>query len=178
MRGGVLGLAAGGVVLLAAPAHADGGLEVNPSTAARGQTVGIYTGDNCTMSDGSARVASGAFGSVTTDVKDGEASVSVRVKKNASYQTYPITLTCTPSNRKITGSVTVKPAEHRRCYQDADGHWQGKCHHRGPETGGGGTMAMISSAPAAATGVGLIGASAVIGGIAWLRRSRRAGSRV
>lgn len=171
MRGAAMGLVAGGLVLFAGPAYADGGLEVNPSTARPGQTIGISTGENCRQNDGTAVVTSRAFGRVSTSVMGGEADVSVAVKPRARHQTYKITLTCSPSNRKIYGAVTVKPGKHRKCWQDDDGRWHGKCYRRGPETGGGGSLG-DGPTPMTAAGVGLAGAGAMVGVLTWLRRSR------
>lgn len=171
MRGAVLGFAAGGLVLFAGPAYADGGLEVNPSDASPGQTIGISTGDNCRNNDGSATVSSGAFGTVQTSVSDGEADVAVSIRGNSKAKTYPIKLTCHPSNRTISGSVTVKKVSPKRCWQDDHGKWHGRCHHRGPETGFGGSMDGTNT-PLAAAGVGILGAGAMVAAMTWLRRAR------
>ncbi|GAB3656551.1 hypothetical protein GCM10027589_16220 [Actinocorallia lasiicapitis] len=173
MRGVLVGSLAVGTVFLAgaAPAWADGGLEVNPSTAYRGQTIGVSTGENCATNDGAATVTSQAFGKVETTVRDGEADVSVMVTPKAAYKTYPITLICHPSNRKISGAVTVKKSSQNRCYQDSSGKWQGKCYQRGPETGFGGSME-DGPTPVALAGVGLLGAASILGATAWMRRAR------
>ncbi|ROO88250.1 hypothetical protein EDD29_5913 [Actinocorallia herbida] len=177
MRGAVLGLAVGGFLLLAAPpAWADGGLEVNPSNAKRGQTVGISTADNCRETDGQASVASSAFDTVDTTVAQGEANVAVAISQDASFETHMITLTCAPSQRKIEGAVTVKRAKSSspdgdRCYQDEWGQWHGKCSQQGPETGFGGS---VGSGPTAlgVAGIGLVGAAGALYAVQRARRAR------
>ncbi|GAA3195434.1 hypothetical protein [Actinocorallia longicatena] len=172
MRGVALIMAVGGVLLATAgPALADGGLEVNPSTAYRGQTIGISTGDNCRDNDGTATVYSKAFGKVQTTVREGEADVSVTIRSNVEYDVYSITLTCHPSNRKISGAVTVKKATPKRCWQDSYGKWHGKCYHRGPETGFGGSLT-DGPTPMALAGFGLLGTASIVAATAWMRRGR------
>ncbi|GAB2837242.1 hypothetical protein GCM10022221_40730 [Actinocorallia aurea] len=176
MRGAVLGSMVGGFVLLsAAPAVADGGLEVNPSNAKRGQTVGISTGDNCRETDGQATVASSAFDTVDTTVAQGEANVAVAISQDASFETHMITLTCAPSQRKIEGAVTIKRAKSSgdddRCYQDEWGQWHGKCSGQGPETGFGGSLDGGPTALGVA-GIGLVGAAGALYAVQRARRAR------
>ncbi|MDX6741339.1 hypothetical protein [Actinocorallia sp. A-T 12471] len=176
MRGAVLGrgvVLGWGVGLLLVPsaAFADGGLEVNPSDAKRGQTVGISTGDNCRETDGEATITSSAFPKVETTVYQGEANVSVTISQNASYETHMITLTCAPSQRKIEGAITVKRSSNNRCYQDEWGQWHGRCYQQGPETGFGGSLGGGPTATGLA-GLGLVGAAGALFAVHRARRAR------
>ncbi|MCD0449536.1 hypothetical protein LO762_10080 [Actinocorallia sp. API 0066] len=162
MRGAVLGWGLGAALLLSSgPALADGGLEVNPSSAKRGQTIGVSTGDNCRETDGEATISSSAFPKVETTVTQGEANVSVTISGNAAYETHLITLTCSPSKRKIEGAVTVKQASSDRCWQDENGQWHGRCYGQGPETGFGGSLGSGPTATGLA-GLGLLGTAAAL----------------
>lgn len=172
MRGGVLALGLGGALLLSSgPALADGGLEINPNSVKRGQTVGISTGDNCRETDGQATVTSTAFPRVQTSVHQGEANVSVTIAANAALETHMVTLTCAPSQRKIEGALTVKQASNNRCWQDPFGQWQGRCYQQGPETGFGGSLGDGPTAGGMA-GIGLLGAAAALFAVHRIRKAR------
>jgi hypothetical protein len=172
---GVLACAGGlGVALWsAAPALADGSLTINPGNARPGQSIGITTSD-CNIKDGTATITSGAFNRVSTDVSDGDVNTSVTIRKNAQVgTTYKVTLLCQTSHIPLYGQITIKSGSHPhhgKCWRDDDGDWHGNCHHKGPETGGGGSL--TDGSQSTALGLGLLGTGAAVGGFSWFRRVR------
>lgn len=178
MRGTAIGVlvCAGGIGMAlwpTAPAQADGSLTINPDNARPGQSIGITTAD-CNTKDGTATISSGAFNRVSTEVSTGHVNTSVTIRRHGRVgTTYKVTLICQTSHIQLFGQITIKPgsdSHHRRCWRDLNGHWHGNCHHRGPDTGGGGSLG--DGTQSAALGLGLLGTGAAVGGFSWFRRIR------
>jgi hypothetical protein len=157
----------------AAPAQADGSLTINPDNARPGQSIGITTA-GCNDKDGTATISSGAFNRVSTEVSSGDVNTSVTIRRNARVgTTYKVTMICQTSHILLYGQITIKRGSkphHPRCWRDLHGHWHGNCHHRGPDTGGGGSL--DDGAQSTALGLGLLGTGAAVGGFTWFRRVR------
>ena len=159
----------------AAPARADGSLTINPDKARPGQSIGITTAD-CNTKDGTATISSGAFNQVSTEVSTGHVNTSVTIRRHVRVgATYKVTMICQTSHLRLYGQITIKrgpkkPHHHGRCWRDMHGKWHGNCHHRGPDTGGGGSLG--DRAQSSTLGLGLLGTGAAVGGISLFRRFR------
>jgi hypothetical protein len=158
----------------AAPALADGSLTINPDKARPGQSIGITTA-GCNTKDGTATISSEAFNQVSTEVSTGHVNTSVTIRRHARAGTYKVSMICQTSHVRLYGQITVKPKhKHRpdypKCWRDLHGKWHGKCHRKGPDTGGGGSLS--DRAQSSTLGLGLLGTGAAVGGISLFRRFR------
>lgn len=155
-----MGLSVGGVLLGAAPAHADDVfVQVNPSTVQAGFLVGIRA--SCSDNSSPATVDSEAFGRVTVQPQDGALTAAALVPENTRPDTYRVRLNCPDGKSASTNLIVVAAGRPTR----------------GPATGFGGTAGEGPGGFLLAGGVGATALGLALGLVALRRRAAPLGVR-
>lgn len=160
------GLMAGMAVLLAEPAWAAGGVQIDPSPAGAGQQVTVRA--TCDNESDTAVAYSAAFNTVKSALTGANRFVSpATIKSGLAPDTYSVTVRC-ESGTKLYGSVTVtRKATRKRPRREPSYPYDGAM------TGGGGAQGPGLPGAWTSAGLALMLGAAGVGGMAFYRARAR-----